>query len=228
MSDAIVRAQVLVAVRRLCGTRGFLSTLEQVRASAGVLPNHRLSQLATSLAWHADRPGAAERLREGAAELARLWARCGERVDGDGRLYLFLVRKLGLDGELEQLKREAEARLLDHESEIAGLPDARQRAQKERNLRPQMQRLGETIDSYQRLLKAVAELTAEVGGAGAWVDQLTATRLLAAEQVAAWRAELRLRLALAALQSVQALQNTRMLQEQIEEQEQRKGVFPWQ
>jgi hypothetical protein len=226
MSDALVRARVLSAVRELCSTREFLRVIEAARAAVdGPLPPHRLSQLATGFAWHAKRGEPTERLEEGAHEIARLWERAGEAGPGERGLYLLLIRKLGLEHELRQIQQRVKEKQTDLEQTVASERDPRKQRQIERDQRPMMRKLREEEELYGRALKALGKHQIANDDGRPWLDQIALKRQLSTEQSMRWRPELRLRLALAAVQTVQTLQATAELQQQVEAKQ--EGVFPW-
>jgi hypothetical protein len=227
MSDDTVRAQVLHAVRAFCGTDGFLSMVEQARADAKIESDHRLSQIATSLAWHAKRRLPAERLEAGARELARLWERAGRGDDGEAGLYLLLVRMLGLDAELRLLRQRLAERRDGLEHTLRGERDPRRQRQIEREQRPQIHALNVDIERYDAMLKAVA--APRPNAVPPWVESVAGRLRLPSELAATWRPQLRLRMALAAVQTVQTLQATAPLQAQVAARHpaHTEEVFPW-
>lgn len=218
----LTRAQALDAVRTFCIVPSFLREIDQARVGmATPLPDHRLNQLATSLAWHASRPTAPARLEEGARELARLWKRARQSAHGEASLYTFLTRKLGLDAELHLLRQRVEEQQAERAAQIAAETDVRTKRTRERELRPQLQALAEAHVLYTKLLDQLIVQDRP------WSAVISSYLHLPAAQAQVWQADLRLRVALAAVQALQVLQTTAPLQEQIEQEQATKGVFPW-
>lgn len=225
MKEAILRARSLAAVRDFCTTEGFVRQIERARPTEA-LPPHRLSQLAASFAWHAERPSPEARLAEGASELARLWARAGGDTSAECELYLLLLRKLGLEQhELPQLRAKVRGEQEELGHTVAGEPDLQRRRQIVREQRPRLRELRTSDELFKDVFAALAAYRIDDDDGRPWLDQLRLR--LPAEDATRWRAELRLRLALAAVQMVQTLQATYPLQQEVEARIQTRGIFPW-
>lgn len=229
MNDALTRARVLQEVHHFCGTISFVRPLERARNKAGGGRPQRLTQIATSFAWHAERPHPPERLEDGARELARLWNRAGCGDDGESGLYLLLLGKLELDEELQRLAAQITARQAELENSMRGEPDLRKRRQIERDQRPQLRELAEAKQLYEDTRQAIDKTRAGDKDRQPWSKLLIGILKLSEAEVTQWRPELRLRLALAAAQTLQNLLQSDPLQAQIKQLLGRKdGVFEWQ
>lgn len=228
MNDDLTRARVLYAVRELCTSSAFIRTIEHAlgEQAKDALPNHRLSQLAGAFAWHADRPQPAARLEAGVVELARLWERAGENPERE--LYLFLLSKLGLGEELQQISGRVQKQREELEHTAMGESDLRKRRQIERNQRARRRELAGAVNLYNRVLKADTQAAPADAPDTPWFDELGSGLRLPPEVAERWRPELRLRLAIAAVQTLQTLLATAELREAIERRVGApEGVFTW-
>jgi hypothetical protein len=226
MNDALIRGQILHALHAFCSLPAFLKPLDENRAQIGQeLPLHRLNQIATSLAWHASRPAAPERLLEATREITRLWDRSGRGEAGEARFYMFLAERLGLNRELARLADQVEKDLDEIKSTINAVTDERERRRLTREKEAQQKVLKKQKSLYEALSKQLPEPTR---GDGTWDGAIQQGIGLTQQESARWNDEIRLRLAIASIQAFQALQNTNQLQKQIEKQlEPMKGIFPW-
>ena len=146
MSDDTVRARVIARIRAECSFMTADIATEWKSFDRG-LPKHRVSQLSNSLAWHASRGEAGQRLREFARELARLWQKAGKQGP-EAVFYVLLMARLGLGEEIDQLRDERRDQIVQLRIEHDALPDDRQGRDRRRRLRRREAVLEEEMRLY--------------------------------------------------------------------------------
>lgn len=217
--ERIERAQVRAAVRTvsLTVTNEMDAALHALLTSdpqAERLPNHRVNQLVRAVAWHTTRPTATARLEELAATLMRLWTKVGP-MHPQGQVYLLLARQLGMAHELQAVQAASQAEIARLDEQRAHLQARMNQVSRPEHLRgyradlrhgeQQRSLLAAELHNVQAMRQA---LEAEAPGPDQpvplrWEPQVRRMMRMGPERYDRWRPDIRLFLALVAVQVVQ-------------------------
>ncbi len=236
MKQRLQHAIVREALRSI--TRETLSEeLDEALKDLTLPPNHRLHLLARSIAWHQKRQRPELRLRELAGELARLWQHVENQQER--RLYLLLINNLGLWDELAALCSSLQQGIDRIAREYNTLDAARKSApnkEEERRYRTAMRHqqqqraVQETnLQVYQQVIEAVNKSQpTQQQQQPSWVDRALQRVQNANEQTARpynlsdeerthLRPQIRLRLALAAVQLIQTARRREQVRQMVQQ-----------
>jgi hypothetical protein len=190
MKQRLQHAMVTEALRFI--TRDTLSKeLDAALKDLTLPPNHRLHLLDRSIAWHENRKKPEPRLQELSRELARLWQ--GVENKQEQKLYLLLISNLGLRHELDALRsslQQQETSRTLYQQVIDALQPAQQQA-------------SWTEQVVQRVQAANAETTRPYE--------------LSDEEITHVQPQIRLLLALAAVQLIQSARQRSTMWEMIKQ-----------
>lgn len=229
MNDDLQQAQLMIAVRALCleMTCDLDQMLQEVLGADIDLTeqflNHRLHQIANSVAWHESRRTPAARLQELARELARLWQKT--RLTNEGQFYLRLLRRMGLQDELTQISVVLQQQIKLIQQQINEEPNEKQRTIQARRERGRLQQYRAEQQMYTALIDATAsqsqcpdqapENTAHQTEAHAvWLPSVLGEFATADQQ--RWLPTVRLWVALAVVQSLRLLVQSSDLRQAIQ------------
>lgn len=222
MNDERQRARVIATVRTEClpitceleqMLRAMRQSNDPVAPIADMFLNHRISQIATSVAWHETRRDPASRLQELARELARLWQKAGKNSP-EAVFYVALVIRLDLSHELARASETLQHQIKTIQYTIDEERDEKQRRELARRERGRLQQYRAEKQVYEDVIDAVKRLAGQTVPASGempyalprepWTPPPPDGDMTPAEYEH-WKPLMRLLLALAVVQSLQTL-----------------------
>lgn len=236
MKQRLQHALVAAVVRDVL-SRTISDALDRELRDLRLPPNNRLHLLSNSIAWHTKRQKPGQRLRELACELARLW----HSVENpqERKFYIFLLTNLGLRHELQAVcttlqaditGKEKKKQALDAQYKAAQTPaDQRRYRTDQRHLMQQKTVKEAELDLYQQVVETLKP------DPSPWIT-LVLNRLrhenttirgsyeLSDEDITKITPQIRLLLALAAVQLVQTARQRETMRELIREHEMEQDV----
>jgi uncharacterized small protein (DUF1192 family) len=234
MKQRLQHAIVIEALRSI--TRETLSKeLDAALKDLTLPPNHRLHLLARSIAWHQKRQEPEPRLQELARELARLWQRVENNQEQ--QLYLLLISNLSLRYELDALHSSLQEEIKRLDKEYNARDSQRKAAQSKeeerihRNAMRQQQQQRSVQETSRTLYQQVMDKVNELQPAqqqASWIEQVlqrvqdanaetTRPYELSDEERTHLRPQVRLLLALAAVQLIQTAKQRSTMREMIQQ-----------
>lgn len=234
MKQRLQQALVTAEVRQITTTT-LSPVLDKHLHHLKLPPDHRLHLLVRSIAWHQKRQTPAERLQELASELARLWHAVENQQERD--LYLFLLHSLGLRDELqgilttlqEDIQRlNTQIHALDRKQKTANTHEEVRSYRKTMRQQQRLQAVQVTERTlYQQVLDALPRASAApqqeqcswaekvVSAMHVGQRQFNRTYALTGDEIAALKPQIRLLLALAAVQLIQTARQRKTVWEMI-------------
>jgi uncharacterized small protein (DUF1192 family) len=232
MKQRLQHAMVTEALRSLtCDTLS--KELDAALKDLTLPPNHRLHLLARSIAWHEKRQHPEPRLQELARELARLWQRVENKQEQ--KLYLLLISNLGLRHELDTLHSSLQQEIERLNKEYNARNSQRKAAQSKeeerihRNaMRQQQQQQRAVQETSRTLYQQVIDALQPAQQQDSWTEQVvqrvqaaneqtTRPYELSDEERADMQPQIRLLLALTAVQLIQSARQRSTMWEMIKQ-----------